>query len=175
MPEVKRNTCKGRLSALRLAGLLLLMTWGSLAFAAQPKEVVYTAKDLKLEKYFSGANASYRLKSKDKYDALFILGEFNGKRSGQDAFYWPPALSILMGCSMRKLGARLGHQRTVVLATDRGRVDAQNPDAGDRAEIQFVAPAYVLTPEDISHSRVLLDFEGPETEVLDRLCLTGME
>lgn len=175
MQDIKRSACTSCLSALRLAGLSLLLAWGSLACAAQPKEVVYTAKDLKLEKYFSGASASYRLKSKDSYDALVILGEFNGTRSGQDALYWPPALSILVGCSMRKLGARLGYTRTIVLMTDRGRVDALNPDAGERAEIQFVTPTYILTPDDISHSRVLFDLHGPETEVLDRLCVTGMQ
>jgi len=176
MQEIERNACTSPLNAFHLTSLSLLVAWGSLAFAAQPKEVVYTAKDLGLEQYFSAASAKFLLKSKDRYEGLHILGPLNaGKRSGQDAFYWPPAIAILNGCSLKKLGERLGYKQVIVLATDHGRVEALNPDAGERSEIRFVAPAYVLTPDDISHSRVLLDFDSPQAEGLDRLCLNGMK
>jgi hypothetical protein len=164
--------------SLQTVSIFLISVLALAGCATQPREVVYTATDLGLETFFSDATARFRIKSRDLVEAELILGQLNdGKRSGQDAFYWAPALWILSGCSAKRLGEQLGHKTVTVLITELGKVDPNAPSEGERAIFQFVDSTYAQMANSESNPKLwLFRFDGPDYDRIKRdLCEKGMK
>jgi hypothetical protein len=155
----------------------LLLAFALQGCASQPKDVTYTASDLRIDGYFSEAKTAFRLKSPNVYEMTFVLGPLNAnKRSGQDAMYFIPALAILSGCSIKRLGSTLGYANGGAQLLDGGPVDSADLSKGDRGEIRFIAASAlppVVAGEKPEDSKILR-FEGEEFRYLDRACEQGL-
>lgn len=155
----------------------LLLAFALQGCASQPKDVTYTASDLRIDTYFSEAKTTFRFKSPNVYEMTFVLGELNSnKRSGQDAMYFIPALAILGGCSIKRFGSTLGYASGGAQLLRGGPVDPADRSKGDRGEIRFLAASAlppVVAGEKPEDSKILR-FEGEEFRYMDLVCEQGM-
>jgi hypothetical protein len=145
--------------------------------ASQPKDVTYTASDMRIDTYFSEAKTTFRFISPNVYEMTLVLGPLNAnKRSGQDAMYFIPALAILGGCSIKRLGGTLGYASGGAQLLDGGPVDPADLSKGDRGQLRFLAASAlppVVAGEKPKDSKILR-FEGEEFRYMDRVCEQGM-
>jgi hypothetical protein len=162
---------------LLMTAVSLLLAFALQGCASQPKDVTYTASDLHIDAYFSEAKTTFRFKSSNVYEMTLVLGQLNSnKRSGQDAMYYIPAIAILGGCSIKRLGSTLGYANGGAQLLDGGPVDPADPSKGDRGDIRFIAASAlppVVAGEKPEDSKILR-FEGEEFRYLDRVCEQGM-
>jgi hypothetical protein len=155
----------------------LLLAFALQGCASQPKDVTYTASDLGIDAYFSEAKTTFRFKSPNVYEMTLVLGQLNAnKRSGQDAMYFIPALAILGGCSIKRLGSTLGYAGGGAQLLDGGPIDPADLSKGDRGEIRFIAASAlppVVAGEKPDDSKIIR-FEGEEFRYMDRACEQGL-
>lgn len=159
----------------------LLLAFALQGCATQPKDVTYTAADLRMQEYFRGAKVMFHLKSRNVYEVTLVLGPLNdNKRSGQDAFYFIPAMAILTGCSIKRFGTALGFADGGAQIIESAPIDSADLSKGERAELRLLE-ASALPPIPAGHQigdpmdDKVLRFQGPEfTLMMDRLCEQGM-
>jgi hypothetical protein len=174
---VESYSKENRVRFLLTITVSLLLAFALQGCASRPKDVTYTASDLRIDKYFSEAKTTFRFKSPDVYEVTLVLGPLNSNRqSGQDAMYFIPALAILGGCSIKRLGSTLGYANGGAQLLKGGWVDPADPSKGDRGEVRFIA-ASALPPavagEKPEDSKIIR-FESEEFRFFAPVCEEGM-